>query len=159
MRQTILQVLSSETPSRSSHDVNVKILACSYFGLFLEQLSFKFFLTLFITRLLVNIGITALKSGQPNVSMHGQDTTMTQLFSNKTHDPNGQASQSQTKGHFDGNFQIVVPFHAELKVDSSRRSKCVNTCVPQHPMHLLAMKHVQRQCMRTITDCPLFVLH
>lgn len=88
MRQTILEVLSSETP-RSSHDVHVKLLAFSFFALFFEQLSFEFFFTLFITRLLVNIGITALKSGLPNVSMHGQDTTMTQLFSNTTHDLNG----------------------------------------------------------------------
>ena len=61
MRQTILEVLSSETP-RSSHDVHVKLLAFSFFALFLEQLSFRFFFTLFITMLLVNIGITALKS-------------------------------------------------------------------------------------------------
>ena len=62
MRQTILEALSSETP-RSSHDVQVKLLAFSFFALFLEQLIFRFFFTLFITRLLVNIGITALKSG------------------------------------------------------------------------------------------------
>ena len=62
MRQTILEVLSSETPPRSSHDVHVKLLAFSYFALFSEQLRFKFFFTLFITTLLVNIEITALKS-------------------------------------------------------------------------------------------------
>ena len=82
-------MLSSETLPRSSNDVNVKLFAFSYFALFLDHFSFKFFFTLFITRLLVNIGITALKSEQPNVVMHGQDTTMTHLFSNKTHDHNG----------------------------------------------------------------------
>ena len=62
MRQTILEVLSSET-LRSSLDVHVKLLAFSFFALFLEQLSFKSFFTLFTTRFAVNIGITALKSG------------------------------------------------------------------------------------------------
>ena len=42
MWQTILEVLSSETPPCSSHDVNVKVLAFSYFVLFLDQFSFKF---------------------------------------------------------------------------------------------------------------------
>ena len=49
MRQTILEALSSETP-RSSHDVQVKLLAFSFFALFLEQLIFRFFFTLYIIK-------------------------------------------------------------------------------------------------------------